>query len=69
MPRRRFEKWWRDRGGVAPYPASVDETLERVAAGDVEKVTAIRTVPDGNFRRVVAVKTEPRERNLFGEVA
>lgn len=68
MPRRKFEKWWRDRGGAAPYPKTVDETLDRITAGDIETVTAIRTAPDGDFLRVIAVRTSPQPRDLFEEV-
>lgn len=59
--RRKAEDWWRSQVGT-PCPATVDEAMERLRAGEIPRVLSVTTEPDGEFTRVAHVLQErPRE--------
>lgn len=58
--RTKFEKWWREHGGMGPPPATVAETLERQT--ELRYVAAIVVEKDGKFDRVARVRlAAPRD--------
>ena len=48
------KRWWRANVGT-PTPATVDEAVERLRAGEMRRVLKIRTRPDGDYTRVVGL--------------
>lgn len=61
--RGKFERWWHEHGGVLPWPADVEEAIERQT--ELRYVEAIAIEPDGKFSRITQVRfaapREPRE--------
>lgn len=53
-------KWWIERGGSKPYPATVDAAIARIK--ELRKIEALKTIADGEFYRVSEVRlAAPRE--------
>ena len=61
--------WWMSKGGNTPVPATVDEAISRFSAKELREIEAIRIRREGEYDRVAGVRTAPRGRDLFGEVA
>lgn len=52
--RSKAEGWWARNVGTR-MPQTVNEAIERLRAGEMRKVEAIRTKPDGDYTRVVGL--------------
>lgn len=70
FPRRKAERWWRDRGGVAPPPASVDEAyLRAVELEELPRVLEVTVDTRGEWPELRGVKVEQRDAGLSEEPA
>lgn len=54
FPRKKAERWWTDRGGLLPFPATVPEAVERAENGDISRIDAIRVAKEDGHDRVIA---------------
>lgn len=63
---RKAAAWWIGIGGALPVPGTVDEAVSRFGAGETKRIVAVKVVQDGDFDRVSAVRTAPRDHDLFG---
>lgn len=53
FPRKKAERWWRDRGCAMPFPKDVDDAILRFDA-ECEPIMGIRVKKDGDYDRVIA---------------
>lgn len=51
------DKWWKQHGGQTPFPADVDEFLERV--GELRDTNEIQVRPSGKYWEIVGFKVDP----------
>ncbi len=59
--RKKAEQWWRERGGRAPVPETVDQARVRIEFGELRKVLSVTVDSRGEYPKLVGVKLEETE--------